>query len=162
MSKTKKHLTQEILNSYPIPNEEQKIVKVTQIRGTNILEVVTPAKENFLCLLPTKFIKTVWVKKGGYLIVEPFEELFNNDKWKDIKLKGRVAHILLPKQIKYLKKNNNHWPKEFDDKDKEKEEEVSFDGYLSDEEEDFDPYLDANPNHQTVSSDSESEEEWEY
>jgi probable RNA-binding protein EIF1AD len=191
MSHARKHVTREVLDSYPTPEPHQQIVRVTEMRGGNIIEVEYPDRTRILCLLPAKFKKTVWVKRGNYVIIEPFTEILNN--YHTAKLKGRIVHILYPYQIKYLKQKNlwpqaflKIWPKkeekeakqdedeeddkededededEADDKDEEdEEEEEEKQDKKEEEEEEEDPYL-INTNHQTI-DDSESEEEgWEY
>eukprot|EP01088_Endostelium_zonatum_P009943 TRINITY_DN23259_c0_g1_i1.p1 TRINITY_DN23259_c0_g1~~TRINITY_DN23259_c0_g1_i1.p1 ORF type:complete len:172 (-),score=61.76 TRINITY_DN23259_c0_g1_i1:16-531(-) len=169
MSKKSKHVQRRALEEVPEPNETLKIVQVTEIRGTNILEVRYPDGNKILCLMPAKFRKTVWVKKGGYVMIEPFSELVKKDQYKDVKLLGRVAFVLLHSQIKELKKDG-HWPQEFkeDDEDgkgkeevedeEEEDEEDGEDNEDDDEEEDSEDDLPANPNHKSY-SETESEDE---
>ena len=57
--------------------------------------------------MPTKFRKNIWVKRGDYILVEPILE---GDK-----VKGEIVKIMNKDSIKYYKENNV-WPKEFDDK----------------------------------------------
>jgi len=159
MSNKAKHVQQRILNDVPTPSSELQIVQVTDIRGTNILEVQYPNQERILCLMPAKFRKTVWVKKGGYVMIEPFKELIKKDKYKDEKLLGRIMHILLPQQIKELKKAGI-WPQEFNEEVKDEREGKNKDTNPDDSDEDMDG-LESNPNH-VVDSDNESEEEWQY
>jgi probable RNA-binding protein EIF1AD len=54
--------------------------------------------------MPTKFRKTVWVKRGDYLIVEPIEE--------GNKVKAEILSILNKDHIRHLK-SQGVWPKEF-------------------------------------------------
>eukprot|EP01089_Gocevia_fonbrunei_P020388 TRINITY_DN7595_c0_g1_i3.p1 TRINITY_DN7595_c0_g1~~TRINITY_DN7595_c0_g1_i3.p1 ORF type:complete len:134 (-),score=29.82 TRINITY_DN7595_c0_g1_i3:25-426(-) len=108
-----KHVKQQTLDEAPEPTEDQQIVQVTEIRGTNILGVKFANGEEILCLMPAKFRKTVWVKKGGYVLIEPFTEMIKKEKYKDVKLKGRVVHVLFPPHIKQYKKQGI-WPSAFD------------------------------------------------
>jgi hypothetical protein len=55
--------------------------------------------------MPTKFRKTVWVKRGDYMLVEPIEE--------GNKVKAEIVQILTRDYIKYLK-DQNLWPNEFE------------------------------------------------
>lgn len=57
--------------------------------------------------MPTKFRKNIWVKRGDYVLVEPIAE---GDK-----VKAEIVRILSNESIKYFKENNI-WPKEFEDK----------------------------------------------
>lgn len=60
--------------------------------------------------MPTKFRKNIWVKRGDYILVEPILE---GDK-----VKAEIVKIMNKDSIKYYKENNV-WPKEFDDGKKE-------------------------------------------
>jgi len=102
MSHSRKHVVNKTLLNFPVPDEDQHIVRVTEMRGTNVVEVEYTNGDKILCLMPAKFRKRIWIKKGNYLIIEPFTELVK--KKSDRKLKGRISHILYPEQIKYLKK----------------------------------------------------------
>jgi len=91
-------------------------------------------------------------------MIEPFKELIKKDKYKDVKLLGRIMHILLPQQIKELKKAGI-WPQEFNEA-KDEREGKNKDTNPDDSDEDMDG-LESNPNH-VIDSDNESEEEWQY
>lgn len=60
--------------------------------------------------MPTKFRKNIWVKRGDYILVEPILE---GDK-----VKAEIVKIMNKDSIKYYKENNT-WPKEFDDSQSE-------------------------------------------
>jgi hypothetical protein len=66
MSHSRKHVVTGSLHDYPVPEGEQEIVRVTEMRGSNIVEVVRPSGEKILCLMPAKFKKTLWIKRGTY------------------------------------------------------------------------------------------------
>lgn len=63
--------------------------------------------------MPTKFRKNIWVKRGDYILVEPIEE---GDK-----VKAEIVKIMNKDSIKFYKENNI-WPKEFDDSKKDIDE----------------------------------------
>jgi len=67
MSHSRKHVVAGSLHDYPVPEGEQEIVRVTEMRGSNIVEVVRPSGEKILCLMPAKFKKTLWIKRGKHL-----------------------------------------------------------------------------------------------
>ncbi|CAH1394658.1 unnamed protein product [Nezara viridula] len=111
MSKTtkKKHVMSDMLFSGDLLLEEgQKIVRVVCGRGNNLHEVeeLEPSGDNFLVSMPVRFRKTVWVKRGDYLIVQPIEE---GDK-----VKAEITDILTRDRIKYLKQRKL-WPGKEDD-----------------------------------------------
>ena len=85
MSKTtkKKHVEQEVLNQFELPQDNQQIVKVLHniclhliwiqfelcfevlaSRGNNLHEVVTSDGLQYLVSMPPKFRKNIWIKRG--------------------------------------------------------------------------------------------------
>jgi probable RNA-binding protein EIF1AD len=107
MSHSRKHLTQKIVSECPIPSEKQKVVKVVELRGSNVCEVQDQEGSKFLVSFPSKFKKLIWIKRGDYLIVEPFPEKISRGK-----IKAQVVHVLLPEHIAFLKKQSL-WPNQF-------------------------------------------------
>jgi len=162
MSRSRKHVTAQALDDFPTPEEGEKIVRVVSIRGSNILEVEYAGGDKVLALMPARFNKVIWVKRGNYLIVEPFKEQFKTKEAQQSKLKARIVHILLPDQVKYLQKSS-HWPTEFskreavDPPEEEEEAKAAADDSEASEEE-LDEYL-INPNHRVVDDSDESESE---
>ncbi|XP_021199457.2 probable RNA-binding protein EIF1AD [Helicoverpa armigera] len=111
----RKHVMNEALwDDYEMPKENQSIVKVLKSKGNNLHEITTPTGEEYLVSMPTKFRKNIWVKRGDYILVEPIPE---GDK-----VKAEIVKIMNKDSIKYYKENNV-WPKEFDEK-----KETSADG----------------------------------
>ncbi|XP_026724765.1 probable RNA-binding protein EIF1AD [Trichoplusia ni] len=110
----RKHVMNEALwDDYELPKENQSIVKVVKSKGNNLHEISTPAGEEYLVSMPTKFRKNIWVKRGDYILVEPIPE---GDK-----VKAEIVKIMNKDSIKYYKENNL-WPKEFEDSKKETSE----------------------------------------
>jgi probable RNA-binding protein EIF1AD len=110
MSRSRKHITTQLINSYPEPRPTESIVRVVSTRGTNQVEVEYPNKEKILVMMPSKFKKLVWTKKGDYLIIATDRSEHNRGK-----IKGIIEHVLLPHQIKHLKRIGV-WPIEFVEK----------------------------------------------
>lgn len=161
----RKHVTNEVINDFVLPEPRQQIVKVVGGRGNNLHEVVTAQGETFLVSMPTKFRKNIWIKRGDYVIVDPIEE---GDK-----VKAEIAHILYKEQIKYIK-SESLWPTKFMDDDKSTGKDMMIpDDMLppSDEDDDKDdgdddePGIPVNPNHQVriattfESSDEDNDDE---
>lgn len=109
----KKHVTREVLEDFPEPIKDQFIVRIFGPRGNNLHEVERVDGTRFLCSMPTKFRKNVWIKRGGFVIVEPIEE---GDK-----VKAEIVHILFSEQIRHLQKQGL-WPKEFIEGDVKQED----------------------------------------
>ncbi len=110
MSRSRKHITTQLINSYPEPQPSESIVRVISTRGTNQVEVEYPNKEKILVMMPSKFKKLIWTKKGDYLIISTDRSEGNRGK-----IKGIIEHILVTHQIKHLKKLGV-WPSEFVEK----------------------------------------------
>eukprot|EP00093_Oithona_nana_P012953 12953.XXX_254734_254110_1 [CDS] Oithona nana genome sequencing. len=138
-STKRKHVTDEVLNDFELPKDNQKIVRVVAGRGNN-LHQVTEADEttSYLVSMPTKFRKNVWIKRGDFCIVEPIEE---GDK-----VKAEIVRILYKDQIRHIKSENS-WP--FKDQD-DKKSEIDLPPSDSEDEED----LFCNPNHNTVADEA--------
>ncbi|GFH14399.1 RNA-binding EIF1AD [Haematococcus lacustris] len=66
----RKHVMQGLGNELEAPTAGQRVVRAVGSRGGNIVEVEFPNGGTTLCILPQKFNKTLYVKKGGYLLIE--------------------------------------------------------------------------------------------
>jgi hypothetical protein len=108
MSRSRKHITSQLITTNPEPTAHQSIVRVVGTRGTNQVEVEFPNEERVLVMMPTRFQKLVWTKKNDFLIITTDRSDQNRGKFK-----GIIEHILLPAHIKHLRKIDK-WPKEFD------------------------------------------------
>lgn len=126
-----------------------------------------PSGEKQLALLPTKFNKLIWMKRGDYVIVTESEGQFTTASGKQNGVSSLIEHILMKDQIHHIKKEGL-WPKEWEESEsvaveKVEEEEEQDDGEKeeSDEEDsDSDFSLEGNPNRRRfyVESDDEDDE----
>jgi len=101
----KKHVCREVLDDYVLPSGSQEIVRVAAGRGNNLHEVLDANGKSYLVSMPTKFRKSVWIKRGDFVIVEPIEE---GDK-----VQAEIVAILYRDQIRYIKRENL-WPAGFE------------------------------------------------
>jgi translation initiation factor IF-1 len=62
-SKLRKHVDQD-QDTLILPDEGQQIVKVIDVRGGNLVEVEFDDQTTTLCIIPSKYRKKVWIKKG--------------------------------------------------------------------------------------------------
>lgn len=69
--------------------------KVKGPRGNNLHEVEASNGDVYIVTMPVKFRKTVWTKRGDFLIVERIDE---GDK-----VKAEIINILAKDQIRYIK-----------------------------------------------------------
>jgi len=87
------------------------IVRITDLRGSNKCEVEYTNGEKMLAILPSKYKKVVWIRKGDFAVTEAQAEQ------KSTKVRTTISVLLTPSQIKDLKKQGK-WPKEFTEKEK--------------------------------------------
>ncbi|KAH8412237.1 hypothetical protein KR009_000751 [Drosophila setifemur] len=103
----RKHLMKEMMaDDFELPTEQQQIVRVVSSRGNNLHEVETSKteEENFLVSMPNKFRKSMWVKRGDFLLIEPIEE---GDK-----VKAEICKILTTDHVREYTKAGI-WPERF-------------------------------------------------
>jgi probable RNA-binding protein EIF1AD len=89
------------LNEFPVPEKDDSVVRVTELRGGNMCEVEQPDGRRLLVQIPMRFRKLIWIRRGSYLIVREPPELVDLD---NVKVKALVQTILFPTQIEYIKK----------------------------------------------------------
>ena len=127
-----------------------------------------PSGEKQLALLPTKFNKLIWMKRGDYVIVTESEGQFTTASGKQNGVSSLIEHILMKDQIHHIKKEGL-WPKEWEESESvavekvEEEEEEQDDGEKEESDEDdsdSDFSLEGNPNRRSfyVESDDDDDE----
>ena len=117
----RKHLTDSVLNDLPEPSEREQIARVVSTRGGNHFDICLAHDETiYLAILPTKFHKLVWVKRGDYVLVEVGDRLANeihaedttkNKSEDDGGIRHMISHILYKNQVKHLK-SKGLWPED--------------------------------------------------
>eukprot|EP01112_Ceratiomyxa_fruticulosa_P002874 TRINITY_DN1317_c0_g2_i1.p1 TRINITY_DN1317_c0_g2~~TRINITY_DN1317_c0_g2_i1.p1 ORF type:complete len:169 (+),score=33.98 TRINITY_DN1317_c0_g2_i1:265-771(+) len=165
MSRARKHVAQQIQSlDAPIINENQKIAKITGLRG-NICEVEFHNGEKVLSSLPSRFKGLVGFLKGNYVVVD----VIPDRKEASGKVVADVSAILTPAHIDDLK-TKGIWPKEFEEiaiptKIEEKTKPVKIvknensEGEEEESEDDLSEFI--NPNHRYVADEDDDEEEEE-
>eukprot|EP00191_Tetraselmis_sp_GSL018_P000904 CAMPEP_0177608164 /NCGR_PEP_ID=MMETSP0419_2-20121207/18317_1 /TAXON_ID=582737 /ORGANISM="Tetraselmis sp., Strain GSL018" /LENGTH=236 /DNA_ID=CAMNT_0019102819 /DNA_START=118 /DNA_END=825 /DNA_ORIENTATION=- len=134
----------------PAPTENQAIVRAREPRGSNIFQVEYPNGLQTLVLLPARFQRRLWVRKGGYVIIEKSEEA----EIEGSKITGTISAVLFPEHVRELKKQPGVWPSEFEDSSQAQDVLQSGSGAPqpsnSDGEEDGLPPLEPNTNRKVV------------
>jgi len=129
-STKRKHVYSEQLQpELRTPAEGQQIVRVTGGRGNYLHDAETAAGDSFIVSMPSKFRRSVWVKRGDYVLVETIPE---GDK-----VKAEIVTVLTKEHIRFYK-NQNCWPHQFEEKNN---------------------CLSTKPSYQTSSSSSSSDED---
>ncbi|XP_024527262.1 probable RNA-binding protein EIF1AD [Selaginella moellendorffii] len=86
------------------------IMRVVALRGSNLVEVEDEKLERTLCLLPAKFSKSLWIKRGNYVLVEEADRQKLLDA--NAKVTGIISQVLYRDHVKELQKTGC-WPKGF-------------------------------------------------
>ncbi|KAH9767587.1 S1-like domain-containing protein [Citrus sinensis] len=88
----------------------QSIMQVVSLRGSNLIEVLDAKDEKSLALFPAKFQKSMWIKRGSFVVVD------ESGKEKAIKDGSKVAcivtKVLFYEQVRALQKSTE-WPEIF-------------------------------------------------
>lgn len=123
----RKNVVEDFLNSYPIPIEGEEIVRVITSRGTNIFEIETIKSAVELALMPSKFRKLIWIKRGDFLIVSGCEEpTTTTNESSERKVRFMIKSVLNKEQIKHLK-DLGLWPVGFDSDSGKRHEDILID-----------------------------------
>ena len=68
-----------------------------------IVQAETADRRDLLCFLPAKFNKKLWIKRGGYIIVE------EGDVDVQDKVTATIVKVLYEQDVKALKKLSGVW-----------------------------------------------------
>jgi len=123
-----------VLNELPEPTPQQDIVRVTGIPGGNKVNVCDASDRVYSCRVPSKYRNVVWIKMGGYLIVDRLSDDAGDER---TEVQGTVAHFLYRDQIRNLQ-TRGLWPAAFAE-GSDVPTEAAGSSYVSE--------LRANPNH---------------
>jgi probable RNA-binding protein EIF1AD len=67
----------------------QSIAVVIKAAGSNLYQVALPSKKEVLVELPSKFRNTIWIKRGGYVLVDTL-----GDDARENKLGGEIVNVV--------------------------------------------------------------------
>ncbi|KAM7457263.1 hypothetical protein BLSTO_01978 [Blastocystis sp. subtype 1] len=107
----RKGVTSTTLDEYPVPKENEILARISNPRGGNVFEVELPDGQKVLAILPTKFNKLIWMKRGDYVIVTKSEGQFTTSSGKQNGVESMIQHILLKDQVNHIKKEGLWWEK---------------------------------------------------
>jgi hypothetical protein len=74
-----------------------RVARVVEGRGSNLIEVeyaAPPAR--VLAILPARFVRCVWVRRGAFVVVEPFVD---RNAAARAKVQAKIIVILTPAMI---------------------------------------------------------------
>ncbi|KAK3923273.1 DNA polymerase subunit gamma-1, mitochondrial [Frankliniella fusca] len=102
----RKHVMRSVLaEELEIPKANQEVVKIRASVGNNLHEVETQTGETYLVSMPSRFRKSVWVKRGDFILVEPIAE---GDK-----VRAEMIRPITSDYMRFLR-DNNTWPSAFE------------------------------------------------
>ncbi|KAK2637235.1 hypothetical protein Ddye_032027 [Dipteronia dyeriana] len=85
-----------------IVQDGQSVMQVVSLRGSNLIEVMDAQGEKSLALFPAKFQKSMWIKRGSFVVVD------ESGKEKALKDGSKVAcivtKVLFHEQVRSLRK----------------------------------------------------------
>jgi probable RNA-binding protein EIF1AD len=113
----RKHVHREFVSEQRLPDEDEDVVRVLGGRGNNLHEVQDSRGKNYLVSMPMKFRRSVWIKRGDYVLAQRIPE---GDK-----VKAEISGVLNPASVKFLK-SNGAWPEEFN-----KEQELDPEDFIN-------------------------------
>ncbi|KAK9159337.1 hypothetical protein Scep_005911 [Stephania cephalantha] len=93
--------------SLTLQDGQKSIMQVVSLRGSNLIEVMDGGGDKSLALFPAKFQKSMWIKRGSFVVVD--------DTGKDKALESGnkiaciVSQVLYYEQVRLLQRSPD-WP----------------------------------------------------
>lgn len=82
----------------------QTIARVVKAIGNNLYNVTLPNEKELLVEMPAKFRSTIWLKRGGYVLVDTAQQERDN------KIQGEIINVVRDEKAW---RKQQYWPKEF-------------------------------------------------
>ncbi|EFY92473.1 hypothetical protein MAC_01439 [Metarhizium acridum CQMa 102] len=83
----------------------QSVVRVVKPQGNNLYTCELPNRKTVLLELAQRFRNTIWIKRGGYVLGERYEEGSG-----DTRADGEIVNVVRDEK---LWRKQPYWPKEF-------------------------------------------------
>ena len=93
----RKSVVESTTSTFPVPMCGERVCRITELRGGNLLEVEDGEGDVALAMMPTRFKNVIWVKPGDFVIAG----CENDDA--SAKVRFIVNHVLYAAQIEHLK-----------------------------------------------------------
>ncbi|KAF6831728.1 translation initiation factor 1A/IF-1 [Colletotrichum musicola] len=93
----------------------QSIVRVLRAEGNNLYACELPNKKDMVLELAQRFRNTIWIKRGGYVLAERYEE-------PEGRVQGEIINVVRDEKAW---RKQSYWPKEFAKSRYEDEDEES-------------------------------------
>ncbi|KAG9234627.1 hypothetical protein BJ875DRAFT_376036 [Amylocarpus encephaloides] len=83
----------------------QSIARVIKAEGNSLYSCSLPGKVTVLVELESRFRNTIWIKRGGYVLVDT-----KDANVRDNKIDGEIINVV---RDEHLWRKESYWPKEF-------------------------------------------------
>ncbi|TVY84289.1 S1-like domain-containing protein [Lachnellula suecica] len=83
----------------------QSIARVVKAEGNSLYLCTLPDKKNVLVELPSRFRNTIWIKNGGYVLVDTAGAEVRQNK-----IDGEIINVV---RDEHMWRKEPYWPKEF-------------------------------------------------
>ncbi|KAH8808875.1 hypothetical protein F5884DRAFT_673624 [Xylogone sp. PMI_703] len=83
----------------------QAIARVVKAEGNNLYTCSLPDRKTVLVELPAKFRNTIWIKRGGYVLLD-----FKEADARQNKIEGEIINVV---RDEHMWRKEAYWPKEF-------------------------------------------------
>ncbi|KAI2626250.1 hypothetical protein GGS21DRAFT_280315 [Xylaria nigripes] len=117
MGRPRRDLRAAMEESTSPPNElapQEHVARLVKAEGDNRYSCLLPNQQTVLVELAARFRKTIWLKRGGYVIVDLTP--VNEQKGK---LQGEIVNVVGEEK---LWRKQSYWPKEFAKTDNDEDE----------------------------------------
>ena len=84
---------------------DQLVARITGAKGKNLYEVTTPSSRTLLVELEAKFRSKIWLKRGGYVLVDTTTLADRENK-----IDGEIVNVVRDEKVW---SKSSWWPKEF-------------------------------------------------
>ena len=108
----RKTVTDDVLYGVPELPEGHRVAVLLRSHGGNLLEVRTDAGDEGIALLPTKYRKLIWIKRGDYLVVSEATGAIHTAGGGQGTVRFLIEAVLYPDAIKALQRLGK-WPAAF-------------------------------------------------
>ena len=105
----RKTVQDDVLHGLPNLGPSDSIAAIVKGAGSNLFEVVFSDGSHTLAMLPSKFRKLVWLKRGDYVIVSGADGTTQTARGTAGAVTANVEHILYADAVRHLRVNGQ-WP----------------------------------------------------
>lgn len=107
LRRTLQATVQETLNPPAVLPPTQQIARIIKAQGNNLYSANEPSGGQILVELPSRFRSSIWLRRGGYVVVDTDRKLFGG---RENKIDGEIVNVVGDEKEW---KKTSYWPAEF-------------------------------------------------